>query len=85
MYYTSIMDKQTISFRIDADKVEALDEVAKALDRDRTYVLNEAVRNYLEAQQWQIEQIKEGVRQADAGRVIDHAEVKRIVKTWRRR
>ena len=79
------MDKQTISFRIDADTVQALDEVAKALDRDRTYVLNEAVRNYLEVQQWQIEQIKEGIRQADAGQVIDHAEVKRIVKTWRRR
>ncbi len=79
------MDKQTISFRLDTDKVEALDEVAKALDRDRTYVLNEAVRNYLEMQQWQIEQIKEGIRQADAGQVTDHAEVMRVAKTWRRR
>jgi RHH-type transcriptional regulator, rel operon repressor / antitoxin RelB len=79
------MDKQTISFRLDADKVEALDEVAKSLDRDRTYVLNEAVRNYLEVQQWQVEHIKEGLRQAERGELIDNAEVKRIVKTWRRR
>jgi predicted transcriptional regulator len=79
------MDKQTISFRIDADKVEALDEVAKSLDRDRTYVLNEAVRNYLEVQRWQIEHIQEGLRQAERGELIDNAEVKRIVKTWRRR
>lgn len=79
------MDKQTISFRLDADKVEALDEVAKALDRDRTYVLNEAVRSYLEVQQWQLEQIKASIRQADAGQVTDHSEVMRIAKTWRRR
>ncbi len=79
------MEKHTISFRLDADKVEALDHVAKALDRDRTYVLNEAVRNYLEVQQWQIEHIKAGLRQAERGELIDNAEVKRISKTWRRR
>jgi predicted transcriptional regulator len=79
------MDKQTISFRLDTDKVEALDEVAKSLDRDRTYVLNEAVRNYLEVQQWQIEHIKAGLRQAERGELIDNGEVKRISKTWRRR
>ena len=49
------MEKQTISFRLDAEKVSDLDTLAKALDRDRSYLLNEAVRSYLEVQQWQIE------------------------------
>jgi predicted transcriptional regulator len=79
------MDKLTVSFRIDQDKVEALDTLAEALDRDRTYLLNEAVGAYIDVQRWHIEQIERGIRQADAGKLVDHAKVKKMVAGWRRR
>ena len=79
------MEKQTISFRLDSDKIAALDSLAKALDRDRTYLLNEAVEAYLDIQQWQIDQIKASIRQADAGRLTDHEDVKKMAAKWRRR
>ena len=80
------MDKQTVSVRLDADKVGALDTLAEALDRDRTYLINEAIDAYLDVQQWHIEQIKAGIRQADAGRLIDHADMKRrFARTTKRR
>lgn len=79
------MEKQTISFRIDADKVDALDVLAKALDRDRTYLLNEAISSYLDVQQWQIEHTKASIKQADAGRLTDHYEIKKMASNWRRR
>jgi len=78
------MEKQTISFRLDEDKVEALDTLAEALDRDRTYLLNEAVAAYLDLQRWHIEQIEKGIRQADAGKLVDHDRVKKMVAGWRR-
>jgi predicted transcriptional regulator len=79
------MDKQTLSFRLDSAKAGALDALAEALDRDRSYLLNEAVTAYLDVQHWQIQQIKAGVRQADAGTLIDHAEVKMTMARKRRR
>jgi predicted transcriptional regulator len=79
------MEKHTISFRLDSDKLEALDAIAKSQDRDRTFILNEAIRSYLDIQQWQIEHIKTALRQAEAGELIDHAEVNRLAKSWRRR
>ena len=79
------MEKQTVSFRIDSDKVGTLDALAEALDRDRTYLLNEAVAAYLDVQQWHIDQIKVGIRQADAGKLIDHAVVRKKFAKWRRR
>jgi predicted transcriptional regulator len=79
------MDKQTVSFRLDAEKVEALDDLAKALDRDRTYLLNEAVEAYLDVQEWQLEHIRAGIREADAGKLIDHAQVKKLAAKWRAR
>jgi predicted transcriptional regulator len=39
-----------ISFRIAPEKVAQLDSIAKAMDRDRSYLLNEAVENYLSEQ-----------------------------------
>jgi predicted transcriptional regulator len=77
------MDKTTISFRIDAKKKRALDALAAALDRDRTYILNEAVAAYLEVQQWQLEQIKEGLRQAEAGEFARDEDVAKAFKKWR--
>jgi predicted transcriptional regulator len=79
------MDKQTVSFRLDSEKVSALDVLAKALDRDRTYLLNEAVEAYLDTQQWQFEHLRKSAKQADAGQFIDHREVKKMAASWRRR
>lgn len=78
------MDKHTVSFRIDADKVNALDTLAEALDRDRSHLLNEAVAAYLEAQRWQVEQIQKSLRQADQGKLVPHAKVKQMARKWRR-
>jgi predicted transcriptional regulator len=79
------MEKQTISFRLDSEKVAALDALAGSLDRDRTYILGEAIHSYLETQQWHLEQIEAGVAEADAGKVIDHRKVKTMAAKWRRR
>jgi predicted transcriptional regulator len=79
------MDKQTVSFRLASDKVSALDQLAGSLERDRTYLLAEAVQAYLDTQQWQLEQIRAGIAEADAGQVIDHRKVKAMAARWRRR
>jgi predicted transcriptional regulator len=79
------MDKQTVSFRLASDKVSALDALANSLDRDRTYLLGEAVQAYLDTQRWQLDQIRAGIAEANAGRVIDHSKVKSMASHWRRR
>jgi RHH-type rel operon transcriptional repressor/antitoxin RelB len=48
------MNRETISFRIETEKKEKLDAIAGALDRDRSYLLNEAIDAYLEVHQSQI-------------------------------
>lgn len=77
------MNKQTISFRLASDKVSALDALATSLDRDRTYLLSEAVQAYLETQEWHLEQIEAGIADADAGRLIEHRKVKAMAAKWR--
>ncbi len=69
------MNRETISFRLQTKKKKRLDALATALDRDRSYLLNEAIDAYLEVHQWQIEHIQKGIRQADDGEFASDAEV----------
>lgn len=70
-----VVNRETISFRLQSDKKEKLDAIAAAIDRDRSYLLNEAIDAYLEVHQWQISHIQEGIRQADAGEFASEAQV----------
>ena len=78
------MNKQTVTFRLDAQRRKALDAIAASMDRDRTNVLNEAISGYLEARQWQAGHIKEGLRQANAGEFAKDADVAAAFRRWRK-
>lgn len=70
------MNKENVTFRLDVQKRDALDAIAASMDRDRSYVLNEAVEAYLEMRQWQIEEITNAIAEADAGDFASPEEVK---------
>jgi predicted transcriptional regulator len=75
----------TISFRIEEAKRDELDEIARFLDHDRTYVLNEAVDLYLENRRWQLERLRLGTEAADRGQTRSQAEVKRHMADYMQR
>jgi predicted transcriptional regulator len=52
------------------------------MDRDRSYLLNEAVASYLSEQQRFVAMVKEGLRAAENGELIDDEEVGRLVDSW---
>jgi predicted transcriptional regulator len=70
------MGKKTIAFRMDEDRRDALEALARLRDRDLSYVLNEAVEQYLEVNRWQADLIRARLEQADAGaKGVAHDEV----------
>jgi predicted transcriptional regulator len=73
---------RTISFRIPSEKVTALDLIAKAMDRDRSYLLNEAVESYLSEQRRFAAMVEEGLEASRRGELIDDEEVGRMIETW---
>jgi predicted transcriptional regulator len=73
---------RTISFRIAPEKVAQLDSIARAMDRDRSYLLNEAVENYLSEQQRFAAMVEEGREDFRNGRFFTDEEVERMVDDW---
>ena len=66
---------EPITIRATKEVVGELDALAAAMDRSRNYIVNEALRQYLDANAWQIERIKEGIAAARYGRVRPADEV----------
>jgi predicted transcriptional regulator len=84
-YYGAIMSElKTVSFRIRTEAVETLDALAETMDRDRTYLLNEAVERYLELNEYHVKLIKKGLRAAEAGDFVPPAEMKKLIARMRR-
>ncbi len=78
------MNKDTVTFRINAEKRKALDALAASLDRDRSYILNEAIATYLDIHQWQLDHIKAGIQQANAGQFASEKSVAATFSKWRK-
>jgi predicted transcriptional regulator len=73
-----------ISFRIAPEKVDELDVIAKAMDRDRSYLLNEAVEAYLSEQHRFAAMVEEGLQDMRNGRSFTDEQVERMVDDWER-
>ncbi len=76
--------KKTISFGADASTIEALDALAAAQDHPRTYLINEAIDNYLGLHAYREQLVRKGLDEMREGRVVGHEQVvKRLKETGR--
>jgi len=73
-----------ISFRIAPEKVAQLDQIAKAMDRDRSYLLNQAVESYLSEQRRFRAMVEEGFEDMRTGKFFTHEEVEQMIDKWSR-
>ena len=74
------VSEKTISFRADSAKIDTLDSLAAAQDRPRSYLINEAISNYIELHAYQDELVQNGLEDMRSGRVVSHAEVVKRLK-----
>jgi predicted transcriptional regulator len=67
--------EKTISFRAAAEKIDELDSLAAAQDRPRSYLINEAIANYIEMHAYQDSLVRKGLEEMREGRTISHEEI----------
>jgi predicted transcriptional regulator len=62
--------EKTISFRTNAEKIDTLDSLAIAEDRPRSYLINEAITNYIELHAYRDALVRKGLEIFRKGRVL---------------
>ncbi|UHD15853.1 CopG family ribbon-helix-helix protein [Thiocapsa bogorovii] len=64
------MAGSTITVRTDPEVVAQIGFLAQAMDRSRNWVIEEALKQYIQAQSWQLEGIKQAQASIDRGEGI---------------
>lgn len=78
------MKKVNVTCRLDSDSVAFLDALGAQLDRDRSYLIKDAVCRYIDVHRWQIEEIKKGIAEADRGEFASDADMEESFARWTR-
>jgi RHH-type transcriptional regulator, rel operon repressor / antitoxin RelB len=76
---------EVITIRVDRKTRTRLEKLAKAMERTKSYVAAEAIRTYVELNEWQITEIRAALTEADAGDFATEKEVQAVMKKWSRR
>ena len=70
------MPLKATSVRLDEKNLNRVEEIAEAMDRPRAWLMAEAIRQFVAREEWFIREVEKGVKAADDGHLIDHAEVR---------
>jgi predicted transcriptional regulator len=71
-----------VSVRLEPALNDRLTAIASALDRSKSWVIEQALCAFVAVQQWQLAAIDEGIAAADAGRVVAYDDVVAWVRSW---
>lgn len=72
----------TLTIRIDAETKSRLESLADATERSRSYLAGQAIRDYVNLNEWQIGEIKTAIQEADAGDFASVSEVNACNARW---
>lgn len=72
----------SFTVRVPSDLKTKLEQVAKSVERPRSWVVQRALEQYVETEAWQIEDIKASLREADAGEFATQEEVDAVFAKW---
>jgi RHH-type transcriptional regulator, rel operon repressor / antitoxin RelB len=78
-------ESSVLTLRLDPKLKKQLDRLSRAMSRSRSFVAAEAIREYVALNDWQIEEIKKGLAEADRGDFASDKDVERTIKKCTRR
>lgn len=85
VYMSSSSNTTVLTLRLDPQLKKRLEQLSRAMSRSRSFVAAEAIREYVSLNDWQIEETRKAIAEADAGDFAPEAEVQKTLKKWSRR
>jgi predicted transcriptional regulator len=74
----------SLTVRLSPELDKQVADIAHALDRPASWVIEQAIKDFVAVQAWHLAAIEEGIQDAEAGRVVPHDEVVAWVRSWDR-
>ena len=72
----------TMTIRLEPELKDRLDELAEATHRSKSFLAAEAIRDFIELNEWQIQEIKAAIKEANNGEFASDKAVKKTLNKW---
>jgi RHH-type rel operon transcriptional repressor/antitoxin RelB len=76
------MSSTTFNVRVETDVKKRLEKLAKSTGRSRSFLAAEALREYLDVNEWQVADVRKAMDSLDRGDRVPHEQVKAWVNSW---
>ena len=73
----------TMTIRLSSEIKDRLEHLAEATHRSKSFLASEAIREFIEINEWQIREIEAAIKEADAGDFASEEDVNNTFKHWR--
>ena len=73
----------TMTVRLESEVRDRLDRLAEATRRSKSFLAAEAIRAFVETNEWQIGEIRAALREADAGDFASDKDVAALSRKWK--
>ena len=72
----------TMTIRLEPELKQRLDQLANATHRSKSFLAAEALRDFIELNEWQIQEIKDALKEADNGEFASDKDVSKTFTKW---
>jgi len=72
----------TMTIRIDEDVKNQLGRLAESSKRSKSFLAAEAIKTYIELNEWQMQEIEAALVEADSGQFASDADVHAVIEKW---
>ena len=73
----------TMTIRLEDEVRDRLDQLAEATQRSKSFLAAEAIRAFVETNEWQIGEIRAALKEADAGDFASDKDVAALSRKWK--
>lgn len=73
----------TMTIRLEDEVKDRLDRLADSTNRSKSYLAAEAIRAFVEINEWQVAEIRAAIKEADAGEFASEKDVAALAKKWK--
>ena len=75
----------TMTVRLDDEVKDRLEHLAEATKRSRSFLAAEAIREFVDNNEWQVREIRAALKEADAGDFAGDKDLAALKRKWKAR
>jgi len=72
----------TMTIRLEEELKLKLDQLADATQRSKSFLASEAIRDFVELNDWQVSEIQQAIKEADSGDFASDEKVANTFAKW---